>query len=153
MKLSQKTDISLKHIVENMNAIPTKMGDNKPQMTPEQKRALKEMAYMFNEYGSAFQGEQKIMDAAKAIGQFMELAENYAVTKGIDVFQENIIKQNFAEAKKKAQQLMKLAQECYVRKQQLGVLFDDIRHVVTRYYKVGDPSAAPVPPTSAPDQQ
>lgn len=153
MKLPQKTEISLKHIVENMNAIPTQMGQQKPEMTPEQKRALKEMAYMFNEYGNAFRDEQKIMDAAKAIGQFMELAETYAVTKGVDVFQENIIKQNFAEAKKKAQQLMKLAQECYVRKQQLGILFDDVHHIVSRYYRVGDPTAAPVPPTTAPDEQ
>ena len=56
---------------------------------------------------------------------------------------ENIIKQNFQEAQKKVQQLQKLAQECYVRKQQLGVLFDDIRHVVSRYYKIAEPIPTP----------
>jgi hypothetical protein len=144
MSTPTTTELSLKTIIENISAIPNKMGQ--PQrdcMTPEMKRQLKEMALMFNEYGSAFEGEQAIMDAAQAIGEFMKLAEMYAVNEGGDVFQENIIKQDFAETAKKVQQLQKLAQECYVRKQQLGVLFDDIRHKVTRYYKVSTPVTTP----------
>ena len=148
MKIPQNTELSLKNIVEGMDQIQSKIGQPQQEMmTPDMKRQLKEMAAMFNEYGSAFGDEQKIMDAAQAVGQFMKLAEQYAVTEGGDVFQENIIKQNFQEAQKKVQQLQKLAQECYVRKQQLGVLFDDIRHVVSRYYKVQEP--IPQPNTAA----
>ncbi len=153
MNLPKTTELSLKTIVEGMGQIQSKIGQPQQEcMTTEMKRQLKEMAAMFNEYGSAFEGEQKIMDAAQAIGEFMKLAEMYAVNEGGDVFQENIIKQNFAECSKKVQQLQKLAQECYVRKQQLGVLFDDIRHVVSRYYKIQDPMPQPntVPQTSAP---
>jgi cell fate (sporulation/competence/biofilm development) regulator YlbF (YheA/YmcA/DUF963 family) len=144
MNFPTTTEFSLKTIVENMNAIPNKVGQapQTPVMTPDMKRQLKEMALMFNEYGRAFEGEQSIMDAATAIGEFMKLAEMYAVNEGGDVFQENIIKQNFQEAQKKVQQLQKLAQECYVRKQQLGVLFDDVRHVVSRYYKIAGKEAA-----------
>lgn len=144
MNLPKTTEFSLKTIVENMGQIPNKIGQpSQPQMTPEMKRQLKEMALMFNEYGKAFEGEQTIMDAATAIGEFMKLAEMYAVNEGGDVFQENIIKQNFAEATKKVAQLQKLAQECYVRKQQLGVLFDDVRHIIGRYYKIADPNNLP----------
>ncbi len=144
MNLPKTTELSLKTIVENMAAIPNKMGQPQREiMTPEMKRQLKEMALMFNEYGAAFEGEQKILDAAQAIGEFMKLAEMYAVNEGGDVFQENIIKQNFQECSKKVQQLQKLARECYVRKQQLGILFDDIRHVVNRYYKIANPVPTP----------
>jgi len=144
MKIPKTTEFSLKQIVEGMGQISNQIGQPQAeQMTPEMKRQLKEMASMFNEYGSAFADEQKIMDASQAIGEFMKLAETYAVTEGADVFQENIIKQNFQEAQKKVQQLQKLAQECYVRKQQLGVLFDDIRHVVSRYYKIQEPIPQP----------
>jgi hypothetical protein len=139
MSLPRNTKLTLKQIVENMNAIPDKMGQKKQTLTPEQKRQLKEMALMFNEYGSHFQDEQKLMDSVSAIAEFMKLAESYAMNECGDVFQENIMKQNFQDAGKKLQQLQKLAQECYVRKQQLGVLFDDIRHYVTRYYKVAEP--------------
>ncbi len=144
MNLPQNTGLSLKTIVENLNQISNKIGQTQqPQLTPEMKRQLKEMAFMFNEYGKAFEGEQAIMDASTAIGEFMKLAEMYAVNEGGDVFQENVIKQNFAEAQKKVQQLQKLAHECYVRKQQLGVLFDDVRHIVSRYYKISDPNNNP----------
>jgi len=148
MNLPKTTEFSLKQIVEGMDQIKSQIGQPQQEaMTPEMKRQLKEMALMFNEYGTAFEGEQKIMDAAQAIGEFMKLAENYAVNEGGDVFQENIIKQNFQECGRKVQQLQKLAQECYVRKQQLGVLFDDIRHVVSRYYKIAEP--VPTPNTAA----
>ncbi len=148
MNLPKTTEFSLKTIVENMSSISNKMGTPQPEaMSVEMKRQLKEMALMFNEYGKAFEGEQTIMDASTAIGEFIKLAEMYAVNEGGDVFQENIIKQNFAEVQKKVGQLQKLAQECYVRKQQLGVLFDDIRHVVTRYYKIEESIDAPTNPT------
>lgn len=139
MKLPKTTEFSLKTIVENMGQIPTKIGQPQQEaMTVDMKRQLKEMALMFNEYGRAFEGEQAIMDAATAISEFMKLAETYAVNEGGDVFQENIIKKDFAETTKKVGELQKLAQECYVRKQQLGVLFDDIRHKVSRYYKIAE---------------
>lgn len=143
MTLPRTTKLNLKTIVENMGQIPDKMGQVREVLSPEQKRQLKEMALMFNEYGSAFTDEQKLMDSSKAIMEFLKLAEAYAINECGDMFQENIMKQNFQEAGKKAQQLYKLAQECYVRKQQLGVLFDDIRHYVTRYYKVQDPAKMP----------
>lgn len=122
-----------------MSAIPGKVGQPQQEaMTIEMKRQLKEMALMFNEYGKAFEGEQAIMDAATAINEFMKLAEMYAINEGGDIFQENIIQKDFAETSKKVAELQKLAQECYVRKQQLGVLFDDIRHKVSRYYKIAE---------------
>jgi ATP-dependent Clp protease ATP-binding subunit ClpA len=137
MSVPRTTRLSLRQIVEGAGAIPTKPGQpDKQTLSPEQKRQLKEMAAMFNEYGSVFQDEQKMVDAAQAICEFMKLAETYALTECGDLFQENIMKQNFAESQKKAQQLQKLAQECYVRKQQMGVIMDDISHVVSRYYKI-----------------
>ena len=105
-------------------------------MTPEMKRQLKEMAYMFREYGKSFEDEKAIVESAKVISQFMELAQNYAINECPDVFQENIIKKNFADCSKKVQELQKIAQECYVKKQHCAILFDDIRHIVERYYKV-----------------
>lgn len=147
MNLPKTTELSLKTIVEGMEQISTKVGQApKEGMTPEMKRQLKEMALMFNEYASAFEGAEKIKEAAHAIGEFMKLAEMYAINEGGDVFQENIIKQNFKEAAKKVVHLQKIAQECYARKQQMNVLFDDIRHIVERYYKVSNQNTNSNPP-------
>lgn len=144
MNLPKTTELSLKTIVEGMGQISTKVGQPQPQqMTTEMKRQLKEMAAMFYEYGSVFEAEKKIMESAEAIAEFMKLAEMYAVNEGGDVFQENIIKNDFKDAAKKVQKIQELAKECYVKKQFLETLFDDVRHVVERYYKVSKPIPTP----------
>jgi len=137
MNLPKTTELSLKHIVENASQISSQTGGVQPtEMTQDMKCRLKEMTSKFNQYGQAFENGESIKEAADAIKEFMKLAEMYAITEGGDVFQENIIKQNFAEVNRKVQQLQKIAQECYARNQQLRVLFDDIRHVAGRYYRL-----------------
>jgi cell fate (sporulation/competence/biofilm development) regulator YlbF (YheA/YmcA/DUF963 family) len=149
------TEFSLKRIVENLNKIPSNgFGPEPKRLSLEEKRQLKEMAAQFNEYGKAFENEQAIMDSAKAIALFMELAETYAVNEGQDWFQTEIVKRDFQDAKKKVQNFQKIAQECYARKQQLGVAFDDLRHIVNRYYEIQEcgigMEGSPTPPAPAP---
>ena len=144
MNLPKTTEFSLKQIVENLNEIPSNgFGDKAPTLTTEQKRSLREMAVMFDEYGIAFQNEQAIMDSAKAVGEIMKLAETYAVNEGGDWFVKERVQKDFKEAKKKVQEFQQLAQECYTRKQQLRCSFDDIRHVLSRYFKVGQDQTGP----------
>ena len=155
MNLPKTTEFSLKMIVENMATISSRIGQPQQEpMTVDMKRRLKEMALMFNEYGKAFENEQAIMDSAKAIALFMELAETYAVNEGQDWFQTEIVKRDFQDAKKKVQNFQKIAQECYARKQQLGVAFDDLRHIVNRYYEIQEcgigMEGSPTPPAPAP---
>lgn len=139
MSIPKTTEFTLRQIVENLDKIPAKgFEEQKQKLSPEQVRQLKEMTSMFNEYGKAFEGEQAIMDSANAISQLMKLAETYALNEGGDWFQTEIIKKDFADAGKKLAQFQKLAKECYARKQQLGVLFDDLRHVLGRYYKINE---------------
>ena len=140
MNIPKTTPFTLKRIVESLNEIPSNgFGQETPKLTPQQKAQLKEMAYMFFEYGKEFQNEQAIMEASKAIGEFMKLAETYAVNEGPDWFDKNRITKDFQEAQKKVKEFQKMAQECYTRKQHLAVLFDDLHHTVSRYFKVGKP--------------
>ena len=145
------SEFSLTKIVENLDKIPTKgFEQNTPTLTPEQKRQLKEMASMFNEYGKALQCEEQIMNAAKAVSECMKLAEVYAVNECGDWFDSQIVKKNFAEASKKTGEFQKLAQECYARMQQLGVLYEDLKHVLGRYYKIQEDM---LPPSNEPPVQ
>ena len=137
MNIPKTSEFSLRKIVENLDKIPAKgFEQNTPTLTTEQKRQLKEMAGMFTEYGKVFGNEQQIMDAAKAICETMKLAETYAVNECGDWFQGEIVKKNFAEAAKKTAEFQKMAQECYARMQHLGVLYEDLSHILGRYYKI-----------------
>lgn len=142
------TKFTLKRIVENLGAIPEKGFGQEEQkkLSPEQKRKLMEMASMFENYGVALHNEEAIMNSAKAITELCELAEVYALNECGDWFQQDIVKKDMKELKKRIMEYGKLAKECYGRMQQLGVAYNDIGHVLGRYYdlkKKQTPQAAP----------
>jgi hypothetical protein len=151
MSIPKTTEFTLKRILENLDRIPPKgFSPEAPKLTTEQKRQLKEMTGMFSEYGKVFENDQQIMDAARAISEVMKLAETYAVNECGDWFQTEIVKKNFQEASKKTIEFQKLAQECYTRMQQLGVLYEDLSHVLGRYYKLQENTPCDNP-TDIPD--
>jgi hypothetical protein len=135
MSTPKTTPFTLKRIVENLGRIPNKgFEEDIPKMTSEQKSKLMEMASMFETFGENLGQEEKISESAKALGEFAKLAESYALNESGDWFQQEIVKKDMKSMKGKVQEYQKCAQECYARMQQLGVLYEDIRHVAGRYY-------------------
>lgn len=137
MNIPKNTRFTLKRIVEGIQAgsIPDDGFGTKPkQLTPEQKNKLMEMASMFENYGVALQKEEAIMNSAKGLTELCELAEQYAVNECGDVFQKNIVEKDMKELKKRVMEYGKVAKEAYARVQQLGVSYQDIGHILGRYY-------------------
>jgi len=89
---------------------------------------------MFESFGEALGKEDSIMNSSKALNEFATLAESYAINECGDWFQQEIIKKDMKSMKQKVTEYQKAAQECYAKMQQLGVLYEDIRHVAGRYY-------------------
>lgn len=129
------TPFTLKRIVENLGKIPSKgLGEETPKLSPEQKKRLMEMASMFENYGQALHNEEAIVNSARAMTELCELAESYALNECGDWFQQDIVKKDMKEVKKRVMEYGKLAKECYAKMQQLGVSYQDIGHVLGRYY-------------------
>jgi hypothetical protein len=141
------TKFTLKRIVENLGQIPSKgLGEETPKLSPEQKKRLMEMASMFENYGEALRNEEAIVNSARAMTELCELAEAYALNECGDWFQQDIVKKDMKEVKKRVMEYGKLAKECYAKMQQLGVSYQDIGHVLGRYYdlkkkQVAEPQA------------
>lgn len=142
MSIPKTTRFTLKRIVENLGKIPDNgFGDKPKQLTPEQKKRLMEMASMYETYGQAIQSEDAIVNSAKALTELCELAELYALNECGDVFQRNIMEKDMKEVKKRVMEYTKIAKECYARMQQLGVAYQDIGHILGRYYDLSGKSA------------
>lgn len=137
--IPKNNPLTLKRIVEGMDQISDKMnfGSDAKQLSSDQKRKLMEMASMFESYGQAIQNEEAIMNSAKGLTELCELAELYATNECGDVFQENIVKKDMNEVKKRISEYQKIAKEAYARMQQLGVAYQDIGHILGRYYDLG----------------
>ncbi len=135
MSIPTNTKFTLKRIVENLGKIPDKgFNDETPKLSPDQKKKLMEMASMFENYGEILKNEEAIVNSAKAMTELCELAQAYAINECGDWFQQDIVKKDMNELKKRVSEYGKVAKECYARMQQLGVAHQDIGHILGRYY-------------------
>ena len=133
--IPKTTEFTLKRIVENLAQIPNKgFSEETPKLSTEQKQKLMEMASMFETFGEYLGKEDTIMQSAKSMSEFCTLAEAYAVNECGDWFQQDIIRKDMATMKKHVTEYQKAAKECYAKMQQLGVLFEDVKHLASRYY-------------------
>jgi hypothetical protein len=139
MSIPKTTKFTLKRIVEGIQAgtIPNNgFGEEVKRLTPEQKNRLQEMASMFENFGECLNNEDAIVNSAKGLTELCELAEQYALNDCVDAFQRNIVEKDMKDMKKRVMEYTKIAKECYARMQQLGVSYQDIGHVLGRYYKL-----------------
>ena len=141
MSIPKTSKLTLKHIVENLDQIPnSEFGTQQKTLSPEQKRRLMDMASMFENFGECLKNEEALMNSAKGLTELCELAETYALTEAGDVFQKNIVEKDMKELKKRVMEFQKVTKEAYARMQQLGVSYQDIGHVLGRYYDLKKPA-------------
>jgi uncharacterized CHY-type Zn-finger protein len=139
MSIPKTTKFTLKRIVEGITngTIPNNgFGEEVKRLTPEQKNRLVEMASNFENYGECLRNEESIVNSAKGLTELSELAEQYALNECGDAFQRNIVERDMKELKKRVMEHTKIAKECYARMQQLGVSYQDIGHILGRYYNL-----------------
>lgn len=150
MKLPKTTEFTLKRIVENLNNIPTNGFGEKPKtLSQEQKTKLHNMAENFEQYGAALQNETAILDSARSLSELCELAETYAINECPDHFERKIIDRDMKECKKRVMEYQKIAQEAYSHMQQLSVGYQDIGHILGRYYSLKKAKSLDEPMTLA----
>lgn len=141
MKTNYKVQqFSLKRIIENLDKIPRNgvFEDDRPKLTPEQKRKLMDMVSRFNEYGKILQCEQAISDTSKALAEIATMAETYACNEASDWFQQETIQKDFKDLKGRVGEFQKIAKETYSSVQRMNALYEDMGHVLSRYYEIKD---------------
>jgi hypothetical protein len=148
--IPRTTKFTLKRIVEDLPNIPSKgFNEETPKLSTEQKRRLQEMASMFENFGECIKNEEAIVNSAKGLTELCELAEQYAINECGDWFQQKIVEKDMKELKKRVGDYSKIAKEAYARMQQLGVEYQNIGHVLGRYYNL-KPNMGMSTPTTAP---
>ena len=136
MSIPKTTKFTLKRIVENLDKMSPEKGFGKEtaKLTSEQKKKLLNMSSMFESFGECLKQEEKLMNSAKQLTEFCELAEIYAITDAGDWFQKEIVMKDMKQLKSRLTEFQKLTKQCYATMQQLGVTYDDMKHILSRYY-------------------
>lgn len=133
--------MKLKKIVENMDKMPSTLrGFNEsPKLSPEQKKKLMEMVSQYNALGQKLRMESALIETATALSEISELAETYACNEASDWFATEVVKTDFKRARGISETFQKLARECHGKVQQLNALYEDMGHILGRYYEIADP--------------
>jgi len=135
MNIPYTTKFTLKRIVENLNEMPSNgLGPEVKKLTPEQKTRLMELVSTFESFGECLQNEEAIVNSARGLQELAQLAKQYALNECSECFQRNIVEKDMKELEKRIMEHSKIATECYARMQQLGVSYQDIGHILGRYY-------------------
>ena len=110
---------------------------------------------MYESFGECLRNEESLMSAAKGITELCELAETYALNECGEWFQQELVKKDMNELKKKVGEFQKIMKEAYARMQQAGVSYQDIGHYLGRYFNLKNPSEnlGPQPPQTTPGPQ
>jgi len=138
MQNLQVNQFSLKRILENLDKIPSngKFGDEQQKLSPQDKKRLMELVSRFNEYGKVLRCETALIETAKTLDEIGRMAEQYAMTESSDFMQSEVVKRDFKQVQGITKDFKKLAQECYGGIQRMNALYEDMGHVLQRYYEI-----------------
>jgi len=139
--------MKLKKILENMDRMPSTLkGFNEtPKLSPEQKKKLMEMVGQYNALGQKLKMENSLIETSTALSEISELAETYACNEAADWFATEVVKGDFKRARGISESFKKLARECHGKVQQLNALYEDMGHILGRYYEIADPMSEVTP--------
>ena len=110
--------------------------DEDQKVSTETKRAFLEFVGKYNEYGKIIYHEGNLVELGKRFSKIVELAEHITVTEAGDWFDGITVSRNMKELKGFVKEFNKVAGEEQSMRNRLSTLYEDIGHILNRYYEI-----------------
>ena len=108
------------------------------QLPTELKRHFLEIISTYNQHREGMSRKSDIMQVAETLGGIADAAQEYTLREGGDWFDRVTIKRNMNELKKLQTSFEKEAVEAQSQQQRLEALYEDMGHVLGRYFEIAD---------------
>ena len=108
------------------------------QLPTELKRHFLEIISTYNQHREGMSRKSDIMQVAETLGGIADAAQEYTLREGGDWFDRVTIKRNMTELKKLQTSFEKEAVEAQSQQQRLEALYEDMGHVLQRYFEIAD---------------
>jgi uncharacterized protein YukE len=108
------------------------------QLPTELKRHFLEIISTYNQHREGMSRKSDIMQIAETLGGIADAAQEYTLREGGDWFDRVTIKRNMSELKKLQTSFEKEAVEAQSQQQRLEALYEDMGHVLQRYFEIAD---------------
>jgi hypothetical protein len=122
--------IKLKHILRETEEFQ--------QLPTELKRHFLEIISTYNQHREGMSRKSDIRQVAETLGGIADAAQEYTLREGGDWFDRVTIKRNMTELKKLQTSFEKEAVEAQSQQQRLEALYEDMGHVLGRYFEIAD---------------
>jgi len=107
-------------------------------LSNEVKRHFLEIVSTYNKYQESMDRKSDIIQVAETLGGITEAARTLAIKESGDWFDKHTVKRNMSELDKLGKQFDKVALEARALDQRMAGLYEDMGHILSRYYKFGE---------------
>ena len=108
------------------------------QLPSELKKHFLEIISTFGQHRESMSRKSDIRQVAETLGAIADAAQEYTLREGGDWFDRVTIKRNMGELKKLQAAFEKEAVEAKSQEQRLEALYEDMGHVLNRYFEMAE---------------
>jgi hypothetical protein len=110
------------------------------QLPTEMKKHFLEIISTYGQHREAMSRKSDIRQVAETLGAIADAAQEYTLREGGDWFDRVTIKRNMGELKKLQSSFEKESLEAKAQEQRLESLYEDMGHVLGRYFEIANVS-------------
>lgn len=107
-------------------------------LSNEVKKHFLEIVSTYNKYQEMMDRKSDLAKVAETLGGITEAARTLAIKEAGNWFDTQTVKRNMSELDKLGNQFDKVALEARALDQRLNGLYEDMGHILSRYYKMGE---------------
>jgi len=112
---------------------------NQKPVTLEEKKAFLERIQNFSDYGGQLKGESDLVKLSEELKNMVNIAERIILSETDGWFDGITIKRNTSEMRKISEQIDKTARETKSLQERLYALYEDLDHIMGRYFETKKP--------------
>jgi hypothetical protein len=126
-----------KSINESIN-VASKQADSQRRLAMEVKKHFLEIISTYKTYQEQMNRQSDIVEIAETLGGIVEAAKEMTLRESDDWFDKVTIKRNMSELEKLGSSFDKVAAEAKAMDERLHSLYEDMGHILNRYYEIAD---------------
>jgi len=133
----RKTNINEVKIVDGKFSLSESLDANRPLATEVKKHFL-EIISTYKAFQEQMKRQSDIVEVAETLGGVVEAAKTLTLSEAGDWFDKVTIKRNMSELEKMDKAFDKVAQEARALDERLHSLYEDMGHILGRYYEISE---------------
>jgi hypothetical protein len=134
----RKTNINEVKIVDGKFSLSESLKANDRPLATEVKKHFLEIISTYKGFKEQMNRQSDIVETAETLGGVVEAAKTLTLSEAGDWFDKVTIKRNMSELEKMDKAFDKVASEARALDERLHSLYEDMGHILGRYYEISD---------------